>query len=125
MNTKKGDVVKVLATVYTKDPTSRQQTWKAKVVYRPDPCQSRYGKRPEPRPLMRIAEDKPWLGVVVGYSVRISGVLLRGDGWDNPGSLVNDKRHPVIMVEPVDTERWTDPTPCLESDLEIVKSVTQ
>ena len=116
---KKGDIVEVHAFVWTKSNKWRSFiTGKemGKIHYKPEPNQ----KFPNAtsRSLHR-SRCNPWKGMVVGTSVRITGNhvrRLRFD-YDNPGSLLDQKHHKVIMVVPIDMERWIEPVPCLEEDL--------
>lgn len=115
MKYKKGDKVLVRATVYTKEGMRR---WGySEVVYEPQ----RSDSRGYPRCLNRVQDDEPWIGVVVGCSVRKTGIHFPGSGYDDPGELRDEKNHPVVMVIPTHTSQWIRPYACLESDLEPVQ----
>ena len=69
----------------------------------------------------------PFPAVMVGTSYRATGYYYPGhtgsgkwfdDDMPEPAHLSEDKRHPVIMVQPLDCPRWLKPSACLERDLE-------
>lgn len=115
----KGDIVLARACVYTKGAPYGH----LEVVFSPKTT-DRNGKElsGNPRPLVRKAFDKPILGLVIGETIRISGVYTMGHNWgdfeSNPGSLWNPVYHKVILIEPLRSNRWTIPLACLEEDLE-------
>ena len=117
---KKGDIILAKAFVFTKEFHYGQR----EIVYTPKTTK-RNGDEigGTLRPLCRIAFDKPKRGLVVGRTVRISGVYTIGHSWNyeerNPGDLWNPVYHKVILVEPIDSERWTAPIACLEEDLSL------
>ena len=59
-------------------------------------------------------------GIVVGISHRMTGVceVCHSEGI---GELTNTSRHPVVMVQPLYTQRWLKPHACLNKDLVITK----
>jgi hypothetical protein len=112
----KGDRVIVKASVYTKDKVSAQIR----------PCEfphetvvdveTKWGG--VARPLRRMVYKESFEGIVVGWAIRKTGEHRYGSGYDDPGCLFQEKNHKVIMVQPMDTQRWVKPIPCLEEDLE-------
>ncbi len=120
----KGDIVLVTKSVFTKDKTHRQL--KEEKVEILDDTDDDFRRGIFSRPLRYIVHQKPFEGLVVGWSIRISGIHHVGidnsgifDGGDfEPGFIDNAVYHKVIMVQPLDTERWIKPIPCLEEDLE-------
>jgi len=71
--------------------------------------------------LWRYEYSRPVLGMVVGWSFRQTGESVPSSGsYDDyfQGYLAADKRHKVIMVQPLANERWLRPIACLEEDIE-------
>jgi len=96
---------------------------KLRVIHTP-PFASEDGEE-RTRSLWRFEFDEPWLGLVTGYSLRQTGVVVGagfdpGSGWTEP-YLLTDKYHRVVMVQPLRAQRWFRPSACLEEDLEIVE----
>lgn len=112
---KKGDVVNVRATVYTKRQHRLQQLGRAMYM----PQNEDLGRRETPRPLMRD-DHCAFEAVVVGHSVRITGIVYSGRSSDDPGSMHHCVHHRVILVVPLNTERWVPPLACLEADLDLL-----
>jgi len=76
------------------------------------------------RQLWRLPH-KPWRGLVTGRTYLATGIVKYGysgpyDSYDGDLELVEDKRHIVLCVQPLDTKRWLKPWRCLEADLEVV-----
>ena len=131
---KKGDIVLVTRSVFTKHRVSRQLEDDGYLsidtleIIREVGLEDRIVQRGYERHLMRLTHRKPFKGLVVGWSMRISGRYVPGamnysfEGGDeyDPGELYDAKYHTVIMVQPIDSERWYHPVPCLEEDLEVV-----
>lgn len=75
------------------------------------------------RNLFRNVLEKPIPGIVVGYSFRQAGPV---NEWSNPEDsyttpyLSVKTNQKVYMVQPLNTERWVKPYPCLEKDLVVV-----
>jgi hypothetical protein len=117
----KGDRVTVRATVFTKERKYRQFTGAMpEVAYEPV---RQHCKRGIPRRLMRVPEQEPWEGIVVGYSKRWTGFHMSGRDWDDPGWIGDQVAHEVVMVIPTDRVLWERPLPCLEADLEPLNDV--
>jgi hypothetical protein len=113
---KKGDKVLVKSVVFTKDrcyPAGYQ--WPAKVVHVPPAPKDR--RRNHIRALMRVDYKEPFKALVIGRSTRISCVhhwtYANGEGF-----ITDDTTHKVIMVTPLNTQRYLRPYACLEEDLE-------
>ena len=118
--TNKGDIVKVSAivqTCYVTYPVRLQDIAPyGKMIHKPtgggrlkclfrSPCSAR--------------------GVVVGYSYRATGWYGYQEE-DCPAHLMEDKRHRVTRVQPLDgTGRYYKPFACLEEDLEVVLDIQQ
>ena len=121
MKLNKGDRVLVRAVVYSKWPRDggyRYWDNQGEDYCVPETPLTRFG---ELRPLIRVPSKETWEGVVVGCSVRKTGVYVKGYGWDNPGELREEKNHPVVMVISVETQKWINPYACLEKDLELLQ----
>jgi len=73
------------------------------------------------RPLMRIEYYQPVRALIVGWSVRKSGILVSqyfdSDGIESGGYIAHEQRHDVYLVQLMDSERWHKPIPVLESDI--------
>jgi len=69
------------------------------------------------RNLWRVQYTKAWEGIITGYSFRNTGRVLGGTDYEDPGYLYEDKRHKVIMVQPLYTNRWLKPIACLAEDI--------
>ncbi|NIQ88653.1 MAG: hypothetical protein GWN93_06060 [Deltaproteobacteria bacterium] len=85
---------------------------------------SRYSSSPgsPQRNLWKYDYPQPWRGIVVGWSTRQTGKVYPagGDMYDyEPGYLQVDMTFTVIMVQPLDTNRWVRPIACLEEDLDV------
>ena len=113
----KGDRVLVKAIVWTKvSHVPVGSEWRSKIVYTPEKPDSQYPGII--RPLERSKLIKPLYALIVGKSYRISGYYRRGYGYDDAGELINQTRHPVFMVSPLNTERYLKPYAALEGDIE-------
>lgn len=123
----KGTVVLVTKSVYTKEPVGKQlhvgEIEKLRDIKIGKEDWSQYARN-----FIRITHDKPFLALVVGRSVRISGHYYPGgssygmEGTEyEAGEIRNTKTHKVIMVQPLDKQQWFRPIPCLEADLEILE----
>ena len=87
---------------------------------------ARFGNRK--RNLWRYEYAEPWLGMVTGWAIRMTGESVssgyEGDSLDGTydfvsGHLASDKSHKVVMVQPLHTDRWLRPVACLEEDLSV------
>jgi|SRR3989304_9783891 len=113
---KKGDKVLVRAIVETKgEHLSADINWSKEIVLREISKSEDYSI---PRPFIKCILNRPFLGLVVGWSTRISGLYRIGDGGENPGDIVNPFTHRVLLVCPMTSERWQLPIACLEEDLD-------
>lgn len=75
--------------------------------------------------LIRFQYGGPIVGVVEGYSYRATGWYGYED-MDCPAHLMEDKRHKVVRVQPLDgTSRYYEPLVCLEEDLEVVLDIQE
>ena len=111
---RKGDRVIVKAEVYTK--SARNIGWgKSEVA-----VEVKHSGKGIPREMRRVILDNPFEGMVVGHSVRITGLYFRGGGRDDPGEIADEKWNKVVMVIPLGTDRWINPVACLEDDLELL-----
>lgn len=75
-----------------------------------------------PRRIWRY-EVWPWEGMVVGWSHRQTGDLVQSRHTESDherGYIKGVKRHLVVMVQPLHTDRYLRPSACLADDLEIV-----
>jgi len=121
MNFKKGDVVVVKATVSTeyRDRMHRSpgclQMMRLTLVHVP-PYDREVLKCLVKRPFRR-----PQKGMVVGYTVRATGHYVGRVDEDDISYLIEDKRHKVIVVEPLRSQRWAPPWICLEEDLALME----
>ena len=110
---KKGDVVIVRA--YALTSYNDMETLGAELVH----CPKGTWKS---KKLYRQKAHEPWTGLVVGTSYRATGHYDSGatDMYSTPDPpyLIEDKRHPVVMVQRLDTERWLRPVACFDADLE-------
>lgn len=125
----KGDVVLVAASVFTesgRDTKPHEITLSALIhatnrgVRHDNLTLLHRGKKDwtgTTRDLWRYQYDAPWRGLVIGFGFRQTGAVHHGS-YDDPGYLTVDKRHTVIMVEPLDTTRFLQPIACLEDDLQ-------
>ena len=76
--------------------------------------------------LFRFSFSHPWVGIVLGKSYRATGRYHSVQYDDTLPYLIEDKRHSVIMVQPLDgTQRYYEPIPCLEEDLEAVLDIQE
>ena len=71
------------------------------------------------RQLIRIELDPPIEAIVVGKSLRKTGIRHGGNCDTGSGYLTGVESHPVVMVQPIHTPRWLRPYACLEADLEV------
>lgn len=131
----KGDIVLVSASVYTKKPETSQfppdSGYKtARIIKWPEVpeeqkdwyLKKKMRRNAEDRFMRKIAYGNPFLAIVVGRSIRQTGVHIYGN-WnsiDNPGEFVFQKYHPVVMVTPLENQRYSAPFACLAQDLKIV-----
>ena len=121
MNFKKGDVVAVKATVSTQycDGMHRSpgylQMMNSTLVHVP-PYDREVLKCLIKRPLRR-----PQKGMVMGYTARATGHYVGRVDEDDISYLIEDKRHKVIVVEPLRSQRWAPPWICLEEDLVLIE----
>ena len=121
MRVKKGDVVLVRAVISTKnDPKPYSANWPGEIIHQPDDeIKSGYHNR-QKRVMRRHTLINPMECLVVGRSTRITGMYHMGIGsYDNfdPGYLYNTTTHKVIIVQPMDTQRYIKPYACLEEDI--------
>jgi len=121
----KGDIVIIRAVVDTSYVLP--QNTNGELIHEP-PVSHRFTKR------LFCYSIKPQKGIVVGTSYRATGYYYPGqsgsfsrfdDDLPEPPSLSEDKRHSVIMVQLLNTQRWLRPATCLEKDLEIVASLQE
>lgn len=120
MKFKKGDIVLVKASVYTKERVASQCKPHIdvypKTIHTPEKAKDM--SRKNLRKLYRIEYKKPFQGIVTGWSTRLTGIHQPSWNYDDVGYIKSDKAHKVIMVQSMDTQRWLKPMPCLEKDLE-------
>jgi len=105
---KKGDIVLVKAQVVT----SYKPRPDLQLLH--EPSWGNWKKK-----LYRLEYTHPRIGMVVGKSYRATG--NHDDDISGMPYLAEDKRHPVIMIIPTRDDRWFNPYPCLEEDLEHVE----
>ena len=121
MNFKKGDVVEVKATVSTeyRDRTSRSPGYlgmmNLTLVHVPP-----YDKEIL-KCLLKRSFHRPQKGMVVGHTVRATGHYEGVPYPDDAPYLSEDKRHRVVVVESLRSQRWTPPWICLEEDLVLIE----
>lgn len=115
MAMKKGDIVQVNAVVYTARRDVPLESRKETLLHRPN-----HGLV---RTCLFRAEVTPWQGLVVGRSHLQTGDYFSGSSYDGrdvdsykPPRLYCDKAHIVLMVSPMDTERYLRPVTVLEPD---------
>lgn len=60
----------------------------------------------------------PYRAIVVGHSYLATGRWQ--PGWEELAELVEDRRHSVVLVEPLQGTRYLKPRACLEEDLELL-----
>jgi hypothetical protein len=124
---KKGDIVLVNASVYTKGTEQSQMPpgsgWSLpKEIVRPE--YEGKGWQKHPRGMRRITYKTPFFGLAIGYSTRQTGWFIWGS-YDEPGHLTETTHHPVIMVQPLFTDRFLKPFASLPEDLEIIQSLPE
>jgi len=122
MRFKKGDKVRVYAEVtalyLTKDNFTEDLRYIASqgwlISYSPKPCKSSDAVKY----LFRRSLYKA--GLVIGYTRKATGNFYAPryhEADEYPSYLAQDKRHLVVVVEPLDSEQWKEPWFCLEEDL--------
>ena len=116
---KKGDVVWVHAVVEASCGDARHEHESSvTLIHIPD-------KKKWPsmiKRLYRVSLEPPERGIVVGESYRATGWYQDSrfnDGDWEPAYLQEDKRHPVVIVQPLDNPRYLKPWACLPNDLEL------
>ena len=126
MEVHKGDIVLAsgrVETMYTSvghldgvDGTSKRQ-----LLYKPK--LGLIGATSPIKCLFRFQFAKQREGVVIGQKMVATGYYYEGDydpyEGDTPPYLIQDKRHKVWAVEPLDGDRYRDPWYCLEEDLAV------
>lgn len=117
---KKGDTVLVHAVIHTHYMANLIQGKDSEIIHEPKGSSSL-------RKCLVRHKVTPWQGLVVGTSYRATGYYNAANygSYDSidfePAYLLEDKRHLVTMIQPLDIPRWQKPTACLEQDLELIQ----
>lgn len=108
----KGDIVQVAATVHTARMVKPLESTGETLIHEPESGRIKTC-------LFRVP-CTPWRGLVIGRSFLQTGEYDSGTmnqyGFVIGAELRPDKFHPVLVIEPLDTERWLRPRRVLESD---------
>ena len=86
----------------------------AEVIYRPV---DRYNGARSVKAMIRTPISAQ--GIMLGKRQKATGYFYYG-GYEDQSTLAQDKRHWVEVVQPLETEFYTEPWLCLRQDLEAI-----